>query len=54
MNQDLMAQQAEIYKMPGVDESVPAVNPAKKRKEAELEDVSRCHATFSCSLLSDT
>lgn len=35
-----MKQQAEIYKMPGVDENEPAFNPAKKRKESQLEDVS--------------
>lgn len=35
-----MKRQAEIYKVAGVDEDEPALNPAKKRKEAHLEEVS--------------
>lgn len=38
-----MQQQAEIYKVAGVDEDEPALNPAQKRKEAMLEDVSLRH-----------
>lgn len=36
-----MKRQAEIYKVAGVDEDEPALNPAKKRKEAHLEEVSK-------------
>lgn len=43
-----MRRQAEIYKVAGVDEDEPALNPAKKRKEAQLEEVST-----SSSLLID-
>lgn len=35
-----MQQQAEAYKVDGVDENAPALNPAQKRKQAQLEDVS--------------
>lgn len=35
-----MRQQAEAYKVAGVDEDEPAFNPSKKRKEAAIEDVS--------------
>lgn len=36
MDEALIKQQAEIYKVPGVDDNEPAVNPAtKKRKRAE-------------------
>lgn len=34
-----MKRQAEIYKVAGVDEDEPALNPMKKRKEAQLEEV---------------
>ena len=41
MDEALVRQQAEAYKVAGVDEDAPALNPAQKRKEALLEDVSR-------------
>ena len=47
MDQNLMAQQAEIYKIPGVDDSEPALNPVKKRKEAQLEDVSELYISLN-------
>lgn len=40
MDEELVKRQAEIYKVAGVDEDEPALNPAKKRKEAQLEEVS--------------
>jgi HIV Tat-specific factor 1 len=40
MDEALMKQQAEIYKIPGVDDDAPALDPAKKRKAAQEEDVS--------------
>lgn len=42
MDEELVKQQAEAYKVAGVDEDAPALNPAQKRKEALLDDVSRC------------
>lgn len=41
-----MQQQAEAYKVAGVDENAPALNPAQKRKQAQLEDVSHPPATI--------
>ena len=40
MDEAAIQQQQEIYKVQGVDEDAPALNPAKKRKEAQLDDVS--------------
>jgi HIV Tat-specific factor 1 len=37
--EELMQQWSEAYKVPGVDENEPAMNPAQKRKQAQLEDV---------------
>jgi HIV Tat-specific factor 1 len=34
-----MQQWSEAYKVPGVDENEPAMNPAQKRKQAQLDDV---------------
>lgn len=41
MDEEAVKRQAEIYKVAGVDEDEPALNPAKKRKEAALEEVSQ-------------
>ncbi|KAK4508319.1 hypothetical protein PRZ48_002057 [Zasmidium cellare] len=38
ITEEEMKQQAEAYKVAGVDEDEPALNPAQKRKEAQLED----------------
>lgn len=40
MDEAAIQQQQEIYKVQGVDEAAPALNPAKKRKEAQSDDVS--------------
>ncbi|EME49507.1 hypothetical protein DOTSEDRAFT_68316 [Dothistroma septosporum NZE10] len=38
MDEAAIQQQQEIYKVQGVDEDAPALNPAKKRKEAQQDD----------------
>ena len=40
MDEALAEQQREAYKMPGVDDEEPALDPSKKRKAAEAEHVS--------------
>ncbi|KAF7184964.1 Splicing factor U2AF-associated protein 2 [Pseudocercospora fuligena] len=40
MDEALMKQQQEIYKVDGVDDDAPAFDPVKKRKAAQQEDVS--------------
>ena len=40
MDEALAEQQREAYKMPGVDDDEPALDPTKKRKAAEAENVS--------------
>lgn len=39
MDEESVKRQAEIYKVAGVDEDEPALNPVRKRKEAMLEEV---------------
>lgn len=46
MDEALMKQQQEIYKIAGVDDEAPALDPVKKRKAAQQDDVSpRCDTT---------
>lgn len=40
MDEALAEQQREAYKMPGVDDEEPALDPSKKRKAIEAENVS--------------
>jgi hypothetical protein len=40
MDEALAEQQREAYKMPGVDDEEPALDPSKKRKAVEAENVS--------------
>jgi hypothetical protein len=40
MDEALAEQQRAVYKMPGVDDDEPALDPTKKRKAAEAENVS--------------
>lgn len=40
MDEALAEQQRAAYKMPGVDDDEPALDPTKKRKAAEAEHVS--------------
>jgi hypothetical protein len=39
MDEALAEQQRAAYKMPGVDDDEPAVDPTKKRKAVEAENV---------------
>jgi hypothetical protein len=39
MDEALAEQQRAAYKMPGVDDDEPAVDPSKKRKAVEAENV---------------
>lgn len=49
MDEAAIQQQQEIYKVHGVDEDAPALNPAQKRKEAQLDDVSAAKSlSYSC------
>jgi hypothetical protein len=40
MDEALAEQQRAAYKMPGVDDEEPALDPSKKRKAVEAENVS--------------
>lgn len=49
MDEALIKQQAEIYKMNGVDEDTPAIDPVKKRKAAQQQDVRSCASCHTCA-----
>ncbi|KXT03997.1 hypothetical protein AC578_9301 [Pseudocercospora eumusae] len=49
MNEDLVKQQQEIYKVDGVDENAPAFDPVKKRKAAQQDDKANNGATANAN-----